>query len=503
MNTTKSNTSNLDKLNALFSLDEKFKKLRLLKFLLQKDIDKYGERIMKYAVTIEEAPDSGMNLILKNPYDWYINKNPMFKPMHLASIKLPEAKTLITNMVKNLLIFYITEIPPELNNKKVEESLYLKDQKVRTIGKSRGLSNLNRLHRLSNLKKTKSKKSNESQNNSNSVKNTEKKIANNTENNAFLKSIKESIITCLYKIQLLIIGSYNYIEFINCIIEYITIFSGNILDRECSQNIGMLEKLKNTPFIIFPTIYQINIKKVMKTLCAPILNFRLSNKIVLIHSNIFHPCMELEHDLRFHCNLTHNILAKIQAFTEADSHSRQSVDRESVDRQSVFRQSATRTNRNIDNPYFYFVDLSNTMKTIYTSKNNIISKIFPLIDYPVINDESSTEIKLEFYEKYLNASLLFIFFHEGHFFEKTRTNEYIVEDDRTVNLVDKLQLVSKDINKIRRSGDITYEDIIKFFSDNLLYFDDSIKEPLQEEINTKEKLELKYKTLADKIQTIL
>lgn len=473
-----SSSNNVNKLNALFSLDEKFKKLLPLQILLKKDIDKYGERIMKYAVTIEEAPDSGMNLILKNPYDWYINKNPMFKPMHLASIKLPEAKTLIKNMVKNLLIFYITEIPPELNNKKVEESLYLKEQKVKTIGKSKGLSNLNRLHRLSNLKKTKSKKSNESQNNSNRVKNTEKKTANNTENNVFLKSIKEAIITCLYNIQLLIIGSYNYIEFINCIIEYITIFSGNILDRECSQNIGMLEKLKNTPFIIFPTIYQINIKKVMKTLCAPILNFRLSNKIVLIHSNIFHPCMELEHDLRFHCNLTHNILAKIQAFTDAEL-----------------------ININVDK--LYFVDLSNTMKTIYTSKNNIISKIFPLIDYPVINDESSTEIKLEFYEKYLNASLLFIFFHEGHFFEKTRTNEYIVEDDRTVNLVDKLQLVSKDINKIRISGDITYEDIIKFFSDNLLYFDDSIKEPLQEEINTKEKLELKYKTLADKIQTIL
>lgn len=476
MNTTKSNTSNLDKLNALFLTDaDEIKKIRSLKILLQKDIDKYGERIMKYAVTIEEAPDSGMNLILKNPYYWYINKNPMFKPMHLASIKLPEAKTLIKNMIKNLLIFYITEIPPELNNKKVEESLYLKEQKVRTIGKSKGLSKLNR---LSNLKKTKSKKSSESQNNSNRVKNTEKKTANNTENNAFLKSIKELIITCLYNIQLLIIGSYNYIEFINCIIEYITIFSGNILDRECSQNIGMLEKLKNTPFIIFPTIYQINIKKVMKTLCAPILNFRLSNKIVLIHSNIFHPCMELEHDLRFHCNLTHNILAKIQAFTDAEL-----------------------ININVDKPYF--ADLSNTMKTIYASKNNIISKIFPLIDYPVINDESSTEIKLEFYEKYLNASLLFIFFHEGHFFEKTRTNEYIVEDDRTDNLVGKLLVISKDINKIRRSGDITYEDIIKFFSDNLLYFDDSIKEPLQEEINTKEKLELKYKTLADKIQTIL
>ena len=96
----------------LFSSVEKFRILIPLQILLKNDIDKYGERIMKYAVTIEEAPDSGMNLILKNPYDWYVKKNPEFKPMHLALIKLPEAKTLIKNMVKNLLIFYITEIPP-------------------------------------------------------------------------------------------------------------------------------------------------------------------------------------------------------------------------------------------------------------------------------------------------------------------------------------------------------------------------------------------------------
>jgi branched-subunit amino acid transport protein AzlD len=432
----------------------------------------------------------------------------------LALIKLPEANILIKNMIKNLFIFYITEIPPELNNKKVEESLYLKDQKVRTIGKSKGLSQLNRLHRLSNLKTTKSKKSSETHPNSNHVKKTE----NNTQNNVFLKSIKESIITCLLDIQKLIIKGYNYIEFIDCIIKYITIFSGNILDRECSQNIGMLEKLKTTPFIIFPTIYQINIKKVMKTLCAPILNFRLSNKIILIHNNIFHPCKELEHDLRFHCNLTHNILAKMQEFTDAVPHDRQlgqlgQLDgRESVSRQSVPKQSDSRTNRNVDKPYFVNLSntlltnttvLGNTMKTIYTSKNNIINKIFPLIDYPVINDDSSTEIKLKFYEKYLNASLLFIFFHEGYFFEKTITNEYIVDDDRTANLVAKLLVISKDINKSLRSGDITYEDIIKFFSDNLLYFNDSIREPLLEEINTKEKLELKYKTLADEIQKVL
>lgn len=232
-------------------------------------------------------PTQDFEDILINPWKWYNEKNPEFEilkrpteeeipnlkfissdDMYVSEpIKVKEYRFIVAQIIKDLLFALYSMRMPQLH-----------ENNIMGIEKASNLPNL------------------QLNNNSNP-----KSIA-----------MKKKIIEILEKIEQNIVEDFKYIEFIEYLYDYINIFSRinfdtNNNNSDCMKNLKMLEQLLFTPFIILPTLIQINYTKILNLMKAPLLNFRLINNRKKIHNFFGEPCEELQHDIGAHTVLSHSI----------------------------------------------------------------------------------------------------------------------------------------------------------------------------------------------------
>ena len=98
--------------------------------------------------------------------------------------------------------------------------------------------------------------------------------------------------------------SYKYIFIIDVIYDYL-IFFEIIVNKSANKkrHCYLLLKIKNTPYIIYPTFHQLDFIKINLTIGTPFLNFLLTNKEHLIHDILSTPCSEIFHDIDYHYEL--------------------------------------------------------------------------------------------------------------------------------------------------------------------------------------------------------
>ncbi len=297
------------------------------------------------------------NKILKTPkdyLDWYKKKNPTFGPVQ-DTLTVPEYEPLVVGMCKDLLILYFT--------------LTLIGYDYEGLNKTVGNNNDLRKSILIDEKK------------------------------------KSQILEIIMNIDRLISEGYSYVFFIKeCMIPYILLFSNKSIrsmkslkeefsryeteksDRDITGLLYYTAGLLDSPFIILPTFYQINYIKVLNSVSAPVINFRITNTKVSVHNHIDFPIYEITHDLVGHADTMHDIQSIIDKILK---HGKNAID-------------YTYLNAKYNNMYKLLSLLSN----YYNYKDD--SPSFKDEGF-VINDTAEFSDK----EKYLFACLLFFIFHEN------------------------------------------------------------------------------------------
>ena len=334
-------------------------------------------------------PTPNFESIFEDPLGWYQHKNPDFlihrKPnleeivdlpfdhengkLYINpenQVKVPEYKFLIAQMIKDLLLALYLGSMPQLHK--------------------------NNKHNL---------KSNEFTYNLNKL------SLNNTSPKSIL--FKKNIILTLDKIEENIKNEYIYTDFF----DYLYLFS----DKECDLGdnglwIPISKKIILTPFIILPTLIQIDFKKSIDLAKAPLLNFRLNNNRKKIHDLFDVPCSEIVHDIIIHCHFTHRIryfLTKIYLRDDPD------------------------IDVNI---------LINQLSTIYRDINIILIKLKELYNY---TDKSTIE--------YIYCIFLFCLLHETDFgvYTLLKNNDVLFielakEKKNILFILKSLKLNIKDVN---------------------------------------------------------
>jgi len=254
--------------------------------------------------------------LYEDPLGWYKFKNPEFKPVNSIELQVPEFKFIIAKMIKDLLV-----------------TLFL--------GKMPSLSYSNEIINLENIKK---------------------------------------IFTILLKIEENINMNYLYVNFVEYMCDYIYFYSGYIKEPNyCQENLLFLKKTLNLPFIILPTFVQINLKKIINLIRAPILNFRLANSQLKIHGDNTENCYEITHDIQNHCDHTH----KIGSFIKKN-----------FEKEEDFKLK--------------FTSLIQNLPTNYEKINDFFIRIYNLYNYTSNNYDYEEQRNND----YVYCCILFITFHE-------------------------------------------------------------------------------------------
>ena len=223
--------------------------------------------------TIEKPREGAYNL--DNLYDWYLSKNPNFLPVNTEglNIQVPEFAFLIAIMAKDLLILKKTRKYPQKHFKNTSPSNKYTTDYERTYFKC----DIDSMVLSSNSKKE----------------------LDDSKSDFVLNLINKFITT-----------GYSYLAFLEILKHYLSIFnigalySPEITNSIC-KDIKIIDKLIKKPYIIFPTTVQLSYAKVIYTIQAPLINFRLSNNRKLIHDTFESPIIELSHDIDFHSRKTH------------------------------------------------------------------------------------------------------------------------------------------------------------------------------------------------------
>lgn len=324
--------------------------------------------------------------IIKDPKTWYERKNPNYQPINDINIKVPEFKVIIANMIKNLLLVLRDNDIPLKNN----------------ITK-KNISRLNNYHPLLGIY---SKKNNTKNINTNRNIISNFKLNNNKKKTQKTRIIAE-VTTLLNDLNAMVNNGYDYKQFIKCLSDYYFLFSygyvnpttinsnkktrGYIITMTQINNIyknfnDEIILLFNTPFILLPTNVQIDMKKTLELMKAPLLNFRLLNYITKIHNINLLPINDFMHDILNHANLTHR--------------------------------------------YSKYKDASKTLQTDFNETSIAIDKLKKLYDYPKLNDDNVDDFKI----KYMNCCIIFYLLHEKGILKtklinldsiKEKLNEYI------------------------------------------------------------------------------
>lgn len=379
--------------------------------------------------TIEKPSEGAYNL--DNLYDWYLSKNPNFLPVNTEglNIQVPEFAFLIAIMAKDLLILKKTRQYPQKDLKNTSTSNKYTTDYERTYFKCDIDSMV--LHQQKELDNSKSD---------------------------FVLNLINTFITT----------GYSYLAFLEILKHYLSIFNIGELYFENTQkickDIKIIDKLIKKPYIIFPTTIQLSYAKVIYTMQAPLINFRLSNNRKLIHDTFESPIIELSHDIDFHSRKTH--------MWEISAHN----------------------NNQPFNP-----------KIEYPIINTIIQKLKPYIS----NTTGTTP------DNYNNQLLTFIIFYIMHESGTVRdlfnlhssiitltiqnviTNNVFLEDKKLKNAVEYAynQTTKQNLNDISKEVNVTIP-LLEYILDNFGDLWESLEEPLSDiaYIKTKHQSQRKHKT---------
>ena len=359
-------------------------------------------RISFWSYESKMKPTDDFEAIFNDPLEWYKTKNPHFKilkrpteeeipslpfeytdDMYIGDkniIRVFEYRFLVAQMIKDLLFTLYFQTMPQLhpNNNKNDEA--------------KAFANL----KLNNITNPKSKK------------------------------IKEKIFEILGKIEINIRNKYTYIEFVDYMWEYLNIFTHeNKLRDICLDMKKFLNKTFFTPFIILPTIVQIDFKKVINLMRAPLLNFRFKNKRSLTHNDFMNPCFEISHDLEFHCDYTHNILTYIYG---------------SEQYAIVFiKEPFIENTRNLKK---FIKDNINNLSITYSEINNFFIKI-----YELYNNKTKNE------KQYAYVIFLFFILHEILGINIIIKNK-LLDKVRNINIKTNLpQEIERNLKDIKKNED--------------------------------------------------
>uniref|UniRef100_A0A6C0HMJ4 Uncharacterized protein n=1 Tax=viral metagenome TaxID=1070528 RepID=A0A6C0HMJ4_9ZZZZ len=215
---------------------------------------------------------------LDNLHEWYLTKNPNFLPISEANIHMPELAFITAIIVKDLVVLFKTCRFPKKhinNNGTLEKNL--KNAPKQTINRF--------VDRY--------------------------KVANKKLNNSCKSKLNTEILKLLNFINTFI-EEYKYLEFLIILKQYLLFFYQGTTEDQADGSTYILTNLDilvNTqPFIFYPSVEQINFTKVIYTMQAPFINFRLPNVRKLIHNAFSNILFDLEHDILFHGLLTHGLI---------------------------------------------------------------------------------------------------------------------------------------------------------------------------------------------------
>jgi hypothetical protein len=312
-------------------------------------------------------PSTEYENIFDNPLEWYMKKNPEFKIIKKPTYEEKKNKTLIINNYEYSEDMFMKE---EIY---VPEFIFLVVQMIKDLLFLLFLNQTPKFHK-NNKGIPFSKKNN---------------ISNFFKYNykVYKLSKWKNILKILELIEKNIIEGYKYCEFIEYLCEYIKIFTYHEIIERCDNKLKELINTKFTPFIIVPSLIQIDYSKVLNLLGSPILNFRLINNRQKIHGAFATPCDELSHDL-FHSYLTHLYLIYL------------SMTIFNLDKKTAIRYNEEKV--------IYIVEELKNFKKIFISRNDMLRKLYPYYNYN---------------RKYINLTsfyfslCLFELFHEKQVFD--------------------------------------------------------------------------------------
>ena len=224
--------------------------------LLQPKVKRDGNQLQKVDFLNYKAkikPTGDFERIFEDPLDWYKSKNPRFMHVNSIEIRVHEFRFMIAQMIKDLLLGLASDQMPQLlkHNGTINSRYDIQTSELLAFNMLRITDTLTKIE----------------------------------------KNIEEG---------------YLYIQFIEYMCDYIDLY--NFFEKDkCEKWLLDLKKTLNTPFIILPTLVQVNFKKIINLIRAPLLNFRLSNSQQYVHSMYKPNCWEIYHDTNFHARKTHNI----------------------------------------------------------------------------------------------------------------------------------------------------------------------------------------------------
>lgn len=265
----------------------------------------------------------------------------MNHPSLVDTLKIPEMKTLLAQIARDCLIMLITnrrnldnQYRSNNNLTKFREALLKQkdklDSKIKQIQESiediriqqdnTQLSEVDQRTLLEYLElaqhdmKLSQRKSEDVANNLSRIDNYNNNNSNKN-NNMKVKILSKRLSDDLPKylndllaeINKCILEDYKYSQILKIIITFVVILSENYNVKE------QIEKLYsdylNTPCILFPTYRAINFQNVVLLISAPIINFRLSNRMRSVHGSFHSPLYDFNHDITFHARKTHRFEA--------------------------------------------------------------------------------------------------------------------------------------------------------------------------------------------------
>jgi len=310
---------------------------------------------------------------LDNLYAWYLTKNTTFKEtgttIREANPKVPEFKTMLALIIKDLVILLITETFPNADAKDELPDLELEDSELDKclvpIAKLSGAT-------LSGVKH-----------------------ANNDNIN---------IITLFCELERICKTEYYYLDIIQFIIKYYKLFNyGNLetvsKNQQCEKLLERLDKLADTFYIVYPSFTLINYTKILYFLQAPVLILKIGNIRELTDNMWMPPIFQIWHDIVFHSKITqclHSDEYDIITNNKTENH----------------QNDAKMFYQNTDNSYYNFEQIFNIIKKYINIDYNLL-KVKPELENNKKLLKVKTELETNERVKYFFTFILFYFLHEG------------------------------------------------------------------------------------------
>ena len=230
---------------------------------------------------------------LDNILEWYKKKNPKYLPLDKIGhiVEVPEFIPIVLILAKDLLILRRTNVYPQRNNNNKP-------------------SNKNTLSAKYLL----------------AASNTRKRNNNNSGPSGIIRRVDKILTVVIQFVNI----KQQYDIFFQILQDYILLFStGRLYDEigneerpQVNNNTDFAElraiymykqafdNIYKSAFILYPSFNQLAFDKVLLTMQAPVLNFRILNKRTKIHDSFAFPLFELFHDIDFHCQKTHKYYEK-------------------------------------------------------------------------------------------------------------------------------------------------------------------------------------------------